>query len=102
MNLNKLESKLDDALSKETTESLTNWLNNKKMEKKQLATEWLMEQLYENVEIIGGGNVLDALLDEAKEMEKENIIEAFYDGEENSHKYKSSPTLYFNETFKPE
>ena len=33
MNLNKLESKLDDALSKETTESLTNWLNNKRMEK---------------------------------------------------------------------
>ena len=35
MNLNKLESKLDDALSKETTESLTNWLNNKRMENKQ-------------------------------------------------------------------
>ena len=31
MDLNKLESKLDDALSKETTESLTNWLNNKRM-----------------------------------------------------------------------
>ena len=31
MNLNKLESKLDDALSKETTESLTNWLKNKRM-----------------------------------------------------------------------
>ena len=43
------------------------------MEKKQLATEWLMEQLYENVEIIGGGNVLDALLDEAKQMEKHKL-----------------------------
>jgi hypothetical protein len=30
LNLEKLESKLDNALSKETTESLTNWLNSKR------------------------------------------------------------------------
>lgn len=69
------------------------------MEKKQLATEWLMEQIYNKIEMAGNGNILDDLLDQAKEMEKENILEAFYDGEENSHQYKSSPTLYYNETF---
>jgi wobble nucleotide-excising tRNase len=30
MNLKNLETKLDDSLSKETTESLTEWLNNKR------------------------------------------------------------------------
>lgn len=70
--------------------------------KKQLATEWLMEQLYEKMEMSGNGNVLDDLLEQAKEMEKENIIEAFYDGEENAHSFKSSPTLYYNETFRTE
>lgn len=40
------------------------------------------------------------LLDQAKAMEREQINEAFYDGEENAHKYKSSPALYYNETFK--
>ena len=37
--------------------------------------------------------------DELLEMEKQQIYEAFYDGEENAHKYKSSPTLYYNETY---
>lgn len=71
------------------------------MEKKQLATQWMMEQLYNNEKLFmsGNGNVLDELLEQAKEMEKENIIEAFYDGEENSHKYKSSPTTYLNKNF---
>lgn len=71
------------------------------MVKKQLATQWMMEQLYNNEKLFmsGNGNVLDELLEQAKEMEKENIIEAFYDGEENSHQYKSSPTTYLNENF---
>jgi len=48
-------------------------------------------------------NLIDFLCereDVAKQMEYEQIIEAFYDGEENAHKYKSSPALYYNETFK--
>ena len=30
LNLDKMESKLDDVLSKETTESLTKWIDNKR------------------------------------------------------------------------
>jgi hypothetical protein len=33
MDLNKLELKLDDALSKETTESLTEWMESKRKTK---------------------------------------------------------------------
>jgi len=75
------------------------------MEKKQLATEWLMEQLYENVEIIGGGNVLDALLDEAKQMEKQQIKDAWDNGAYGTYESKidiETSQEYYNETFKPE
>lgn len=79
------------------------------MEKKQLATEWLMEQLYENVEIIGGGNVLDALLDEAKTKEVYEIMDSFELGHANGYdcaqgieeEYKNGAE-YYNKTFKPE
>ena len=72
------------------------------MEKKQLATEWLMEQLYENVEIIGGGNVLDALLDEAKEMEKEQKEFMFECGRNFQLTGEGTFEQVYNETFKPE
>jgi hypothetical protein len=76
------------------------------MEKKQLATEWLMEQLYENIEIIGGGNVLDDLLDQAKEKEKENIFEAYGDEQSNLQDdgswKRTTAEQYYKETFKPE
>jgi hypothetical protein len=38
LDLDKLESKLDDSLSKETTESLTQWLDNKRVD------EWLIKE----------------------------------------------------------
>ena len=54
------------------------------------AVEWLSKRTFIPLQ----------LLDQAKAMEREQINEAFYDGEENAHKYKSSPALYYNETFK--
>ena len=57
MNLNKLESKLDDALSKETTESLTNWLNNKRMEKKQTAVDVYEEKSRNIIHLYVNGDI---------------------------------------------
>ena len=52
------------------------------MEKKQLATEWLMIRLYEEMVVScnGNGKLLDELLEQAKEMEIENLIKARHDG----------------------
>jgi len=57
------------------------------------AVEWLAEQLFGDNEIIGCS---DELLQQAKEMEKEQINNAHYEGSENYRRQ------YYNETFKSE
>ena len=37
--------------------------------------EWLIEQLYNKMDMSGNGRVLDKILEEAKEMNKKEIIE---------------------------
>jgi hypothetical protein len=54
LNLDKLESKLDDALAKETKESLTDWLNSKR-NKQETLEEACETELYENINIIIDG-----------------------------------------------
>jgi hypothetical protein len=51
LDLNKLEQKLDDALSNETSESLTNWLEEKRMtnNKTREYTSPLIEELLNEV-----------------------------------------------------
>ena len=108
MDLNKLESKLDDALSKETTESLTNWLNIKRMEKKQTAVDFLLNTVIGEDAQGNDFYLKDALLDteiyQAKEMEKEQINEAhtlgYIIGGGNGDLY--NPKEYYIETFKSE
>ena len=53
------------------------------MENKQTAVEWLFLKLYETIEMKGDGRVMDALLKQAKQMEKQQIKTAFNDGEQN-------------------
>ncbi len=64
---------------------------------KQTAVEWLMQKLptidkydpyYQN------------LFTQAKEMEKEQIIDAYYQGDADS--YKGDAEQYYNKTFKSE
>jgi hypothetical protein len=43
--------------------------------KQQTAVEWFAQKLYETLEIKGDGYVIDSLLDLAKEMEKERMID---------------------------
>ena len=99
MDLNKLESKLDDALSKETTESLTNYLNIKRMEKKQTAVEWLAEQMMHPA-------LHNPYIEQTKEMDKEQKIEAYRDGRTDQQSsiqlrfYHRSAENWYNETYK--
>jgi hypothetical protein len=64
------------------------------------AVEWLVEQLFGDNEIIGCS---DELLQQAKEMEKEQIRKSYCDGELHfvSKQIRTSEE-YYNETFKSE
>ena len=42
---------------------------------KQTAVEWLAKELYEKMEMKGDGEVFDKILEQAKEMEKQQMIE---------------------------
>jgi hypothetical protein len=46
----------------------------------QTAIEWLFIQLYENFEMKGDGKEMNAILERAKEMEKEQTEAAYHDG----------------------
>ena len=75
------------------------------MEKQKTAVEWLVEQLFGDNEIIGCS---DELLQQAKEMDKERIIQAYEHGQNNGYMYRDGNSniiqaeQYYNETFKSE
>jgi len=60
---------------------------------KQTAVEWLRQELLKRDMDIS----IKDLFDQAKEMEKEQIIEAYCNGDDNI-----SAKQYYNETFKSE
>ena len=68
--------------------------------KKQTAVEWLAIQLWEEMNMQGDGEVFNKLLEQAKAMEKEQIINAHINGqklvclEEGSY-----PNEYYQETY---
>jgi HEPN domain-containing protein len=72
---------------------------------KQTAIEWLIEQMFEQGYFDGNKPLtftnLDHLQQQAKEMEKEQIISVYWDAY-NEGKYSTDKTAeeYYNETFK--
>jgi hypothetical protein len=76
---------------------------------KQTAVEWLVEQLLKksNIQHING---FDDLVKQAKQMEKEQIIDAYEQGSEDGYWHPEngysnefeSAEQYYNETFKSE
>jgi hypothetical protein len=97
LDLNKLENKLDEALSNETSESLNRFLNDKRMsnEKKQTAVVWLAKSYVDLLTKLNNEEIsleefeiqYIELLEQAKEMEKEEIINAINTVSENNVKY---------------
>jgi hypothetical protein len=77
------------------------------MEKTQTAVEWLWEKIdntipYQNSET---AKKFNELLEQAKEMEKEQIIDSFEIGYDNGARVQEGSSIYhggnyYNETFK--
>jgi len=66
------------------------------MENKQTAVEWFQEQI---IKIVNGTCELSEaqIFLKAKQMEKEQIIDAYYEGKE--YGYKEQGEQYYNETY---
>jgi hypothetical protein len=65
------------------------------MEKQQTAVEWLYQQLNDTPK---DKLTWQVILDKAKEMEKEQIIDAYKYGNQSDIYFK--PEQYYNETYK--
>jgi hypothetical protein len=64
---------------------------------KETAVEWFAKQLYERFTIKGNGRLYELLLEQAKEMEKQEIIDAWDDGHDSFSTRNAEQ--YYNETF---
>jgi len=62
---------------------------------KQTAVEWLVEKLDQNFDYVA-----DTLIEQAKEMEKEQIIESFKHGKLPPIFVNFNAEEYYNETYK--
>jgi hypothetical protein len=60
---------------------------------KQTAVEWLVDEL------LSGRVLLPHLIDQAKEMEKQQIIDACYEGVDYETSIYKNPEDYYNETY---
>jgi len=62
--------------------------------------EWLMNELYTEMNLSGSGRVLDEILEEAKQKHKEEITDAHLDGQSLVSCKDEYAEQYYNETFK--
>ena len=68
---------------------------------KQTAVEWLVEQIFNDIDL--KDSILKLAINQAKEMEKEQIIEANNRGWKVARENIFEPAeQYYNETFKSE
>jgi len=70
------------------------------MENKQTAVEWLEDQIFASTKFIDID--LFQAIEQAKAMEKEQIIDAYAQGFIESESMDKGAEQYYNETFKPE
>lgn len=68
---------------------------------KQTAVEWFIQQIFKTDNDMN----IDKMIYQAKEMEKQQIIDAYLQGDEDSHYLNNRDRMgegYYNETFKSE
>jgi len=98
IDLDKLESKLDVALNKETSESLTEWIETKR--NNITSVEWLVEKLEES----GIPLMKDELemIEQANAMNQQEIVTAYQEGVRDGFNtpHFGSGLNYFRETYK--
>ena len=74
--------------------------NRYKRDMKQTAVEWLVDQIFNDVDL--KDSILKLAIQQAKEMEKEQIMDAYYQGDADSDNIHVDAEDYYNETFKSE
>jgi len=98
LDLDKLESKLDVALNKETSESLTEWIETKRNNIKSV--QWLVDKLEES----GIPLMKDELemIEQANAMNQQEIVTAYQEGVRDGFNtpHFGSGLNYFRETYK--
>ena len=67
---------------------------------KQTAVEWLEKQFVKLESTIGVHGVMYELIEQAKEMEKEQIIQAYYQNGWNDNDNEHNAEQYYNQTYK--
>ena len=97
-NWEKLNKEFDDCLDSMTKEDWDNWYKNVEQKRinqnKMTAVEWLQEKYKQQ------GVIFNLQFEQAKEMEKENIVNA-WDNSTHSGDYRTGKE-YYEETFKSE
>lgn len=74
-------------------------------DKKQSSVEWLAQAIYDKMKMKGDGKVFQGILEQAKEMHKEEITDAYGHGSNNGYMYAMEKSIiisreqYYNETF---
>jgi hypothetical protein len=69
---------------------------------KQTAVEWLVDELQKAEYIPEDSIIMDYVINEAKEMEKQQIENAYWDGGQDVPLTEKTCEEYYNETFKSE
>lgn len=69
------------------------------MNNKQTAVEWLAKELYEKMEMKGDGEIFDKILEQAKEMEKQQMFEFWNGGIDCTEERGKSFEQYYKETY---
>ena len=67
---------------------------------KQTAVEWFANELYQKFEMRGDGNLFVEIIEQAIEMFKQQIVDAYDDGNYAYGMGVKEPEQYYNETFK--
>ena len=85
---------------KSSVNALNNFMGSKMESKKQTAVEWLEQEFVKLESTIGVYGVMYELLEQAKEMEKEQIMNAVYDSMgTNFDPNMGRAELYYNEKY---
>ena len=66
----------------------------------QTAVEWLEKQFVKLESTIGVHGVMYEIIEQAKEMEKEQIIQAYYQNGWNDNDNEHNAEQYYNQTYK--
>jgi succinate dehydrogenase/fumarate reductase-like Fe-S protein len=71
------------------------------MEKKQTAVEWLIEQLNQKIDFIpmNKWDMIRDIVQQAKEMEKEQIVDSYIMGSYDLAAKEFRPEQYYNEIY---